>query len=119
MEGRLNEEPLQVSECAAHVAFQKCADRIIEYRGHLIAPTGRESLKYRDEVRREHVFLPIGVRGQHIKANGIVLIRWVNENHVVNAFRGNAPQNAFDKVTMRIQHGDTGPVLNVLLNQIE
>src|SRR5437667_9743635 len=59
------------------------------------------------------------MRGKDVEADGILFVGWVNQNHVLNAFRRNDAKNLIVQITVRVQKANPFAIFNVLADQIE
>ena len=59
------------------------------------------------------------MRLQYVEADWKFDIGWIHQDHVFHPVFGNAAQNLVDQIAMRIEHGQTSAIRDVLPDQIQ
>ena len=115
----LHQEPAEVEECSAMCALENRQGGIPQNRSHLIAPSCGEAAEDRHEVRRQQILFHLGTGGEHVESNRVVLVGWVEEDHVLDSILGQMFEDAIHQVAVRIKKSAAIALANVLENAVE
>src|SRR6266404_4401463 len=116
---RLQQKTAQIGERPPTVAFEEGKNGVVEHGSHLIAPTAGKPLEYGHEVRCQEILLKLGVSGKDVEANRIFLVGRIEKHNILGPRARDDSEQLVDKVAVRIEHGDSLPLLNVLADEVE
>ena len=101
------------------IAFEKREDGVLKDDAHLISPACGEPLKEGNEVGCQKILLQIAMRREDVKADRILFIRRINQNHVIRPAGWDDAQNLLYQIAMRIKDRHTFAALNILPDEIK